>query len=270
MALAKTWLQNNCLGAQNQYRNSFRNALLKVPRHELITCTCLGPSPSQEAFPRWLNPPPSPLQLWAICVPWSRKWLLSCQNWWIHSFGLISQIATKKLYASCYHCIELHFSILSLPLIYFELKIFSSNWFSVFATIHAIAASPVTLTDVLIMSSTLSTARMIPIAWSGKLNCCKIIIKVMVPADGTAAVPMEVATAKSTTWIYWNVLETVLRSSTISIFLFLTFQIEWGQMAQSRMNCGGGELRHVEGKQVQEAGGGNNTTALIKSKFHVW
>ena len=64
------------------------------------------------------------------------------------------------------------------------------------------AASPVTFTDVLIISSTLSTAKIIPIASKGRLNCYKIIIRVIVPAEGTAAVPIEVATAKSTTCPY--------------------------------------------------------------------
>mgnify|MGYP005663598253 CR=1 FL=1 len=41
------------------------------------------------------------------------------------------------------------------------------------------------------MSSTLSTARIIPIASKGRLNCCKIITKVIIPADGTAAVPIR-------------------------------------------------------------------------------
>ena len=64
---------------------------------------------------------------------------------------------------------------------------------------HATAASPVTLTEVRNMSKILSTAKIIPMASSGKPNCCKIITKVIVPAEGTAAVPIEVTTAKITT-----------------------------------------------------------------------
>lgn len=64
---------------------------------------------------------------------------------------------------------------------------------------QATAASPVTFTDVLSISKILSTANMIPIASKGRPNCCNIITNVMVPADGTAAVPIEVTTAKITT-----------------------------------------------------------------------
>ena len=46
-----------------------------------------------------------------------------------------------------------------------------SKRFSESATIHATAASPVTLTEVLIISRILSTAKMMPIASKGRPNC---------------------------------------------------------------------------------------------------
>ena len=67
---------------------------------------------------------------------------------------------------------------------------------------QATVASPVTLTDVLIMSSILSTARIIPLASRGRPNCRRMITRVMVPADGTAAAPTEATTARRTTCIY--------------------------------------------------------------------
>ncbi len=51
------------------------------------------------------------------------------------------------------------------------LKISLSKRPSESATMQAIAASPVTLTDVRSISSILSTARIIPIASSGRPNC---------------------------------------------------------------------------------------------------
>ena len=59
------------------------------------------------------------------------------------------------------------------------------------ATMHATAASPVTFTEVLNISKILSTARIIPMASSGRPNCCNMITSVIVPAEGTAAVPIE-------------------------------------------------------------------------------
>ena len=63
---------------------------------------------------------------------------------------------------------------------------------------QATVASPEMFTAVLIISKTLSTARIIPIASKGRLNCWRIITNVIIPADGTAAVPIEVATANKT------------------------------------------------------------------------
>ena len=88
-------------------------------------------------------------------------------------------------------------------LISYLLNIFLSNKPSDSATIHATAASPVTFTEVLNISRILSTARIMPMASSGKPNCWRIKTKVIVPAEGTAAAPMDATTAKIITWTYW-------------------------------------------------------------------
>ena len=66
------------------------------------------------------------------------------------------------------------------------------------ATMHDTAASPVTLTEVLNISKILSTANMIPIASKGNPNCCKISTNVIVPAEGTAAAPIDATTVSYT------------------------------------------------------------------------
>ena len=67
---------------------------------------------------------------------------------------------------------------------------------------HATAESPVTFTEVLIISKILSTAKINPIASSGSPNELKISAKVIVPADGTAAAPIEATIASNTICIY--------------------------------------------------------------------
>ena len=69
---------------------------------------------------------------------------------------------------------------------FYLLNTCSSKRFSEFATIQATAESPVTLTDVLIISKILSTAKIKPMASNGSPNELKIRAKVIVPADGTA------------------------------------------------------------------------------------
>ena len=64
------------------------------------------------------------------------------------------------------------------------------------------AASPHTFTDVLIISKILSTANINPIASKGKPTDPKIKANVTVPAEGTAAVPIEVTIARRTIWPY--------------------------------------------------------------------
>ena len=69
---------------------------------------------------------------------------------------------------------------------------------SEFATTHATAASPETFTEVLIMSRILSTAKIKPIASNGSPKELKMRANVTVPADGTAAAPMEATIARKT------------------------------------------------------------------------
>ena len=73
---------------------------------------------------------------------------------------------------------------------------------SEFATIQATAESPVTLTEVLIISKILSTAKIKPIASRGSPNELRISAKVIVPADGTAAAPIEATIASNTICMY--------------------------------------------------------------------
>ena len=63
---------------------------------------------------------------------------------------------------------------------------------------HETAASPHTFTAVRIISSILSTARMRPIASKGSPTEPRIKAKVTVPAEGTAAVPIDVTIANIT------------------------------------------------------------------------
>ena len=70
--------------------------------------------------------------------------------------------------------------------------------FSEFATIHATAASPQTFTEVRIISKILSTASINPIASRGYPSVLKINARVIVPAEGTAAVPIEATIASIT------------------------------------------------------------------------
>ena len=88
--------------------------------------------------------------------------------------------------------------IIKFSIITYPLNIFSSNSFSDLATIHDTAASPQTFTAVLIMSKILSTASIRPMASSGNPSDPSIRAKVTVPADGTAAVPIEVTIANKT------------------------------------------------------------------------
>ena len=74
--------------------------------------------------------------------------------------------------------------------------------FSEFPTMQAIAESPITFTEVLIISKILSTAKINPIASSGSPKELKISAKVIVPADGTAAAPIEATIASNTICIY--------------------------------------------------------------------
>ena len=63
---------------------------------------------------------------------------------------------------------------------------------------HETAASPHTLTAVRIMSKILSTASIRPIASSGKPTDPRIKAYVTVPAEGTAAVRIDVTIANMT------------------------------------------------------------------------
>ena len=63
------------------------------------------------------------------------------------------------------------------------------------ATMTATDASPVTFTTVRIMSRILSTPRIKAIPALGTLTASKMITSMMIPAPGTAAVPMEASTA---------------------------------------------------------------------------
>ena len=62
----------------------------------------------------------------------------------------------------------------------------------------ATVASPVTFVAVLIISRILSTPRIRSIPSLGTLIASKIIISMMIPAPGTAAVPMDAKTAVAT------------------------------------------------------------------------
>ena len=87
-------------------------------------------------------------------------------------------------------------------ILFYLLNASLSKRFSELATTQATAASPVTFTEVLIMSKILSTAKIKPIASKGSPNELKINAKVIVPADGTAAAPTFAFDNSATTGLF--------------------------------------------------------------------
>ena len=71
------------------------------------------------------------------------------------------------------------------------------NWFSLAATDTATAASPVTLTVVLTISKIRSTPKIKATPALGTPTDSSMIINIIIPAAGTAAVPIDANTVVS-------------------------------------------------------------------------